>query len=63
MMEVNGMGLTCESHLADKVRSYMPDAENGAVTVQFFDGVGRSMCCDYCKAHATFVVSYSPKGK
>ena len=55
------MGLTCESHLADKVRDYIPNAENEAVTVQFFDGSGRNMSCDYCRAHAAFVVSFSPK--
>lgn len=58
------MGTCCEAHLTVKVRTYIPNAQNGSVTVKLVENppppVGR-LSCDYCKAPAEFSVSYFSK--
>lgn len=68
------MGTACSAHLVAKVREYIPNAKNGAVTVQIWSGdpnptpTGKPIPndwsrpkCDYCNALPEFVVSYYSK--
>ena len=55
------MGTCCDAHLTTKVREYIPNAQNGAVTVSIVENPPGYITCDYCKANAEFSVSYYPK--
>lgn len=63
------MGTYCEAHLLTAVRSCIPKAQNGAVTVQeWVKGPGlphgmdtEPVKCTYCGARPAFVVSYYSK--
>ena len=59
------MGTCCSAHLVAKVNEYIPNAQNGSVTVQLgqqsANPVDSHAKCDYCNALAEFVVSYYSK--
>ncbi len=63
------MGTCCGAHLQTKIRDYVKNAQNGAVTVTLIENPKLEFKpkgpltsrCDYCKAPAEFTCSYYPK--
>ena len=52
------MGTCCSAHLIDKVENYIDESTNGVACISRFAG-SKNVKCDYCKAPAVYVVSYS----
>jgi len=58
------MGTCCSAHLQDMIRDYIPNSENGAVTVRLMRTPALELTpekCKYCTAEGEFQVSYHPK--
>lgn len=63
------MGTSCAAHLASMIRDFVPNAENGAITVKvvensyerFVPPADGGYVCHYCGAPAEFDVSYYPQ--